>query len=437
MPRRTWALAAVHLLTAAVLSIALLAGSDTSRAENGLREGSAAGTSVAEAPLPDGGGEQSPGEAQYPTEQQGQGGPRPVFPGEGDVHRKPPQGVDSSPRVALGSSETSVYHRFYGRWLGRVGDEPEVVKVEETPSEGSAPGVRAPERALSVMEPPTPYSQIVDNASPQRFFSGRGWKKSPRSGMHHGGNLEYTRPAEGATPARFEVEIPADGHYAVYARWSAAKGNNPAARFRVETASGIGRVEVNQRKYGGMWVRLGAYEMEAGNRRFVRIAGRSKAEGRVVADAVMVVRGTQAAPQEGRSEDTYSGGTPGASARGSEVVERARTHLGTPYRHSPPLPCQAYRSEDCSCLTSLVFGDWLTLPDDPVQQWQVGRSVERSDLLPGDLVFFKEAGEGNPITHVGIYSGGGNIIHSSSYWGGVVERPMKYVSGYYGAKRPN
>jgi cell wall-associated NlpC family hydrolase len=75
------------------------------------------------------------------------------------------------------------------------------------------------------------------------------------------------------------------------------------------------------------------------------------------------------------------------------------------------------------------------MPDNPVEQWNVGRSVEKSDLRPGDLVFFKEAGEGYPITHVGIYSGSGNIIHASTYWGQVVERPMQYVSGYYGARR--
>jgi hypothetical protein len=38
---------------------------------------------------------------------------------------------------------------------------------------------------------------------------------------------------------------------------------------------------------------------------------------------------------------------------------------------------------------------------------------------------------------VAIHSGGGNIIHASTYWGQVVERSMKYVSGYYGAKRMN
>ena len=75
------------------------------------------------------------------------------------------------------------------------------------------------------------------------------------------------------------------------------------------------------------------------------------------------------------------------------------------------------------------------MPDDPVTQWNYGLNVAKSDLRPGDLVFFKEDGPSYPISHVGIYSGRGNIVHASSYWGGVVERPMEYIDGYYGAKR--
>ena len=75
------------------------------------------------------------------------------------------------------------------------------------------------------------------------------------------------------------------------------------------------------------------------------------------------------------------------------------------------------------------------MPDNPIDQWRFGHYVEQSDLRPGDLVFFKEAGENHPITHVAIYSGAGNILHASTYWGRVVESPMKYVDGYYGARR--
>jgi cell wall-associated NlpC family hydrolase len=354
---------------------------------------------------------------------------------------EPPQDLDS-PQVT-GDIPTTVYYDFYTRWLAREGDVPEVLKVKDTPSEGSAPGVRAPAGALAVMEPPTPYSQVVDNASPRRFFSARDWKRNSKRATRYGEDYEYINPAKDAPPAWFRVKIPTAGYYTIYARWPAAKGNNPSARFHISTASGLEKVEVNQRTDGGMWVRLGAYEMKAANRYSVQVSGRSRAEGQIVADAVRVVGGTQAPPQAHANNDGVVGESAGENSAaggnfvGADVVERARTHIGTPYRHSPPLPCQAYRSEDCSCLTRLVFSEWLTIPDDPVQQWQVGRSIERSALLPGDLVFFKEAGEGNPITHVAIYSGSGNIIHSSSYWGKVVERPMSSVSGYYGAKRLN
>jgi cell wall-associated NlpC family hydrolase len=143
----------------------------------------------------------------------------------------------------------------------------------------------------------------------------------------------------------------------------------------------------------------------------------------------MVVRGTQMVPPE---TDT----SVDVQAEAQDVVKEARSHIGTPYVHSPPGSCEAHLSEDCSCLTSLVFARFgVEMPDDPVAQWNYGQDVAKSDLSPGDVVFFKEDGPSYPISHVGIYSGGGYIVHASSYWGSVVERPMEYIDGYYGAKR--
>ena len=341
------------------------------------------------------------------------------------------------------------YYPFYDRWTAEDAPPADALSVR-SPSQGSEPATRAPARALSIMEPPTPYSQVVDNASSRHFYSARGeWKKSNNRLTRYGKNYRYVRPAKDVTPAWFKVRIPTEGFYTVYARWPAAKGNNPETRFQISTTSGLKKAKVNQRRDGGVWMRLGAYKMNAGNRYSVQVSGRSQAEGRVVADAVMVVAGTQAAPQAGNDGASSDGGAPatygafsvggetimGGSPVDSEVIERARTHLGTPYRHSPPMPCTAYQSEDCSCFTSLVFSEWVTMPDNPVGQWYMGSEVEKSDLLPGDLVFFKEAGMNRPITHVGIYSGRGNILHASTYWGQVVESPMKDVDGYYGARR--
>ena len=223
----------------------------------------------------------------------------------------------------------------------------------------------------------------------------------------YGKELQIRQACRGCDPAWFKVRIPTDGFYRLRPL-ACRKGNNPKTRFQISTASGLKKVKVNQRRDGGVWMRLGAYKMNAGNRYSVQVGGRSKAEGRVVADAVMVVAGTQAAPGSngGTSSD---GGAPqrtailgrretimDGKAVDSEVIERARTHLGTPYVHSPPMPCTAYLSEDCSCFTSLVFSEWVTMPDNPVGQWYMGESVEKSDLLPGDLVFFKEAGRTVP-----------------------------------------
>ena len=329
--------------------------------------------------------------------------------------RSPPPAAVESPETTLATD--------YTRWLAR---EDNALEVESSgsASEGTLSGARAPAEAISVMEPPAPYSQVVDNASPGAV-SEPGWSRGTGKEQYYGEDYSYVEPSEAGAPARFKVEIPATDHYTVYARWPDLEGNNPATRFGVSTTSGIKWLKVDQRRDGGMWVRLGAYEMEAGEGYAVQVSA-YRAKARVVADAVMVVRGTQVTPP---------GTDAGAQARGGDVVQRARNHIGTPYVHSPPGSCEAHRSEDCSCLTSLVYGKWLEMADHPVEQWEYGREVERSDLRPGDLVFFKEAGDINPITHVAIYSGEGNIIHASSYWGRVVERPMEHVSGYYGAKR--
>jgi cell wall-associated NlpC family hydrolase len=120
------------------------------------------------------------------------------------------------------------------------------------------------------------------------------------------------------------------------------------------------------------------------------------------------------------------------------IVRVARRHIGTPYRSSPPGRCRAFRSEDCSCTTKLVFRKFgKKLPENPAHQWRRGKKIKKSQLRPGDLVFFKEAGRSRPITHVGIYSGRGNLVHASNYFNKVVESKMRYMRGYFGAKRLN
>jgi hypothetical protein len=305
-------------------------------------------------------------------------------------------------------------------------------------SHGSLSGADAPPEVIAAMESPTDYSQAVDNSSPGRFKA-PGWDTASSARYYYGENYSVEKPAGSTRPAQFKVKIPADDYYSVYAWWPAGAGNSTAARFGVSTVSGIEWTTVNQQRDGGNWVKIGDYHMQAGDSYAIQISP-DGGSGAVVADAVAVVRGAFGSPpynmQAGGGDQLQaaSGGRP----NGRDVVRVARRHKGTPYRPSPPRRCRAYRSEDCSCHTKVVFRRFdRFLRDNPVKQWKMGKRIHRSNLHRGDLVFFDENRNGKlePWDHVGIYSGNGYLVHASNYFNKVVESKMKYIRGYWGAKR--
>ena len=110
----------------------------------------------------------------------------------------------------------------------------------------------------------------------------------------------------------------------------------------------------------------------------------------------------------------------GYDVSGQAVADDAQSYIGTPY---------SAWGMDCSGFTSAVFADLgVYLPDSPGAQYAYGTP---SNAKAGDLVFFDEAGYG--ISHVGIATGYGTVIHASTYYGAVVETPMEYIPGYIGA----
>ena len=303
----------------------------------------------------------------------------------------------------------------------------------------------------------SPYFHVVDNAAEGRF-SAPGWEKHPAGPGTYGEDYATADPsASGA--ARFRVKIPEDDHYSVYARWPAGEDNSSAVRFQIPTASGARSDEVDQGLDGGFWVRIGAYEMEKGER-FVQVSGNPEREGRAVADAVMVIRdvlvgrdgrtASYANPDElapDDSGDAASAGEPtlstmhhDGSANRRDVVRRAKRHLGTPYGHDR---CRNNVQEDCSCLTRLVYKHFgRKFPDSPVWQWRMkaGDKVYRkANLRRGNLVFHDLNRDGDLNDHykdhVSIWAGNGNIVHASSYFGRVVTSEEKYLGGFWGGKR--
>ncbi len=119
---------------------------------------------------------------------------------------------------------------------------------------------------------------------------------------------------------------------------------------------------------------------------------------------------------------------------GEQIVELAKTFLGTRYRSGGAAP----GGFDCSGLTLYLYAQYgYSLPHSATSQYKnCGYSVAKADLQPGDLVFFSDSS--HAIGHVGIYIGSGQIIHARYSVGKVTIDSLSssyYTSHYVGAKR--
>jgi len=122
-----------------------------------------------------------------------------------------------------------------------------------------------------------------------------------------------------------------------------------------------------------------------------------------------------------------------ASPIGANIVETARKYIGCKYVYGGSTP----KGFDCSGFTSYVFkAHGISLNRTAAGQYSNGTAVSKSALQPGDLVMFGKSG----INHVGIYIGGGMMIHSANPSRGVTTDTINsgyYNNNYVGARRVN
>jgi cell wall-associated NlpC family hydrolase len=133
------------------------------------------------------------------------------------------------------------------------------------------------------------------------------------------------------------------------------------------------------------------------------------------------------APSGGSSDS--SGGSSPPPATHSSVVSIALQYLGVPYVWGGASPS----GFDCSGLTMYAYAKvGVYLPHNAAMQYGMGTPVSRSQLAPGDLVFF------NGLSHVGMYIGGGRFVHAP-HTGDVVKisslSEYWYSATYVGARR--
>ncbi|TJY41507.1 hypothetical protein E5161_14000 [Cohnella pontilimi] len=98
------------------------------------------------------------------------------------------------------------------------------------------------------------------------------------------------------------------------------------------------------------------------------------------------------------------------------LIAYAKKYLGTKYEFGAA-PYGAAGTFDCSSFTQHVMQySGVQLPRSSNEQSRVGQPVSRDSLMPGDLLFFHVPGRyksRSAVGHVGLYIGGGQMIHAS------------------------
>lgn len=124
------------------------------------------------------------------------------------------------------------------------------------------------------------------------------------------------------------------------------------------------------------------------------------------------------------------------SSQAAGAIYFAQKKLGTPYLWGGNGTPEQDGRFDCSGLTKAAFASvGITLPRVANDQWYAGPHPKRSELQPGDLVFFAyDLDNPRSIHHVGIYVGGGYMINAP-YTGAVIRFDKIDSADYIGATR--
>jgi cell wall-associated NlpC family hydrolase len=109
------------------------------------------------------------------------------------------------------------------------------------------------------------------------------------------------------------------------------------------------------------------------------------------------------------------------------IAALATNYVGCPYVWGAAGPS----SFDCSGLAQFVYKQFgISLPHSSAMQAKMGTAVAKSDLRPGDLIFFY-----SPVHHVAIYIGDGKMVHAAGVGRGVIIATVASHGSYNCARR--
>ncbi|MDO5426226.1 MAG: C40 family peptidase, partial [Eubacteriales bacterium] len=129
----------------------------------------------------------------------------------------------------------------------------------------------------------------------------------------------------------------------------------------------------------------------------------------------------QAAAEQAAAEESSSS----SSSLRDSIVSYALQFVGNPYVYGGT---SLTNGADCSGFVLSVMANFgVSLPRTAADQAACGTSVSSSSIQPGDLVFYSD---GTEVSHVGLYIGGGQIVHASNPSSGIIVSDMYYQSVY-------
>ncbi|MEV4741677.1 bifunctional lytic transglycosylase/C40 family peptidase [Streptomyces sp. NPDC049555] len=125
------------------------------------------------------------------------------------------------------------------------------------------------------------------------------------------------------------------------------------------------------------------------------------------------------------------------SQQAAGAIYYAQEKLGTPYLWGGDGTKEDGGRFDCSGLTKAAYASvGIELPRVANDQWNAGPHPKRDELLPGDLVFFAhDLKDPRSIHHVGLYVGGGYMIHAPRTGAVIRFEKIDAQPDYIGATR--
>jgi murein DD-endopeptidase len=92
---------------------------------------------------------------------------------------------------------------------------------------------------------------------------------------------------------------------------------------------------------------------------------------------------------------------------GERIAATALTQFGRPYRYGGSTP----EGFDCSGLVRYAhLAAGIDVPRTTLEQYRAAHSIRLSELVPGDLLFFRI--DSREVSHVAIYTGNRRIVHA-------------------------